>query len=110
MRISDWSADVCSSCQLRDRPASHGRWRHVLDLVPYQGGHLQLSLAGVVGHRQPCYRSVRGRHHLAYRRRHEECPSVRTYLYALASSRKGETVRSEEHTSELQSLMRISYA
>src|SRR3546814_5181706 len=38
------------------------------------------------------------------------CPFIHASLVTGGSGRHGERVRSEEHTSELQSLMRISYA
>src|SRR3546814_5048046 len=42
-----------------------------------------------------------------WRKRHPKCSAT---MARRASSRRGATMRSEEHTSELQSLMRISYA
>src|SRR3546814_7492734 len=98
MRISDWSADVCSS----DRRA--GEHAH----LPVEGGHaaegLRMILARaflldqaetvlLLGHERQ-WREGRQRF-----RQHD-----RPRAGAAA------TVRSEEHTSELQSLMRISYA
>src|SRR3546814_8093395 len=44
------------------------------------------------------------------RRRRQLCPQQRHPDRTAADVRGGQTVRSEEHTSELQSLMRISYA
>src|SRR3546814_1958522 len=90
MRISDWSSDVCSS-DLRSRFGSSGA--RVGELLP------------VFADRCAC--PGRGR---------------RLVWIGSAGGRKGEThddtdiscrrscARSEEHTSELQSLMRISYA
>src|SRR3546814_2334065 len=93
MRISDWSSDVCSSDllpQLRlllpplpvRRPARVRRQRaaHHGDAAP---GYLPACrLAALSRARLPEQRNLDGDHH----------------------------GRSEEHTSELQSLMRISYA
>src|SRR3546814_6779227 len=91
MRISDWSSDVCSS-DLFARPSRHRP--------------------------RACRRRVDGRHDLAAYRRalppthtvadlgdvdHRQPPSA-------ARAEDGGCRRSEEHTSELQSLMRISYA
>src|SRR3546814_6982691 len=84
MRISDWSSDVCSSDLL-----ARGR-DHQADRT----GDLRNAGRGddEVGLRHP------GRHDRKERRRRREV--------AIA----GIGIRSEEHTSELQSLMRISYA
>src|SRR3546814_3950813 len=52
------------------------------------------------------------RYHHDRQRRHDLCAEVSmgTLARSLASSRVRTAGRSEEHTSELQSLMRISYA
>src|SRR3546814_6636597 len=98
MRISDWSSDVCSSdllgagavqlpdpapeqpCARPDLAAGDGRRRRAV-----QGGLAQLA-----------------RHHPALWRHRAASPARPVQL--------GAARRSEEHTSELQSLMRISYA
>src|SRR3546814_2398042 len=91
MRISDWSSDVCSS----DLRAGDGARRDRLcqaDAPPPGDGLHELDRAGCdqygdgrrAGARQPAAGAV--------------CPRRRLCQ------------RSEEHTSELQSLMRISYA
>src|SRR3546814_1546656 len=80
LRISDWSSDVCSS-DLRGDPVQPAR--------DHDAG---------AGEPHPA-RGTRAAH--ALRHRHEHRPHPR-------GSRPA--VRSEEHTSELQSLMRISYA
>src|SRR3546814_10159604 len=109
MRISDWSSDVCSS----DLPD----WRQLFETRFPELRHLSGRLGGVPrrGARRDAdqykiYRlSARARTH----RRHR--------LARLAPERHHPSVgsgplqqvhreRSEEHTSELQSLMRISYA
>src|SRR3546814_5824084 len=95
MRISDWSSDVCSS-DLRHRrqyrqpcyppgPAHYSffRWVKFRDIV--YSGRLR-------SHRWPCPRTWGG--------------SKGTLHFHARLLRS----RSEEHTSELQSLMRISYA
>src|SRR3546814_6642562 len=85
MRISDWSSDVCSSDLLAGRPRRHGDRGHLDQRLDrhrrQQGGHAR-------------------RHPLDPQRHHPHRP-------AAADPPGG---RSEEHTSELQSLMRISYA
>src|SRR3546814_2081038 len=91
MRISDWSSDVCSS-DLADRCACPGRGRRLV-WIGSAGGRkgethddtdisCRRSCAGAHGYPDDPVRCGRHRHHW----------------------------RSEEHTSELQSLMRISYA
>src|SRR3546814_10274805 len=107
MRISDWSSDVCSSDLLdrrdeRDhRPggAVRNEQRKEMQLVApetddqndREGQHRQHAGNGeVAGDRQRMQAAQRKRHHSQYVAEHYE--------------------RSEEHTSELQSLMRISYA
>src|SRR3546814_7464732 len=96
MRISDWSSDVCSSdlhrhaSGTRDlRPAR--QWPLRAKRRPSGSLHL-LQEAGRTG---SCRRDRRGGFCSA---RHPDRPSSRPKM------------RSEEHTSELQSLMRISYA
>src|SRR3546814_5194404 len=84
MRISDWSSDVCSS-----------------DLVAQEVAQRHLRIACIV---------LVGRHHAAAQvhRRHpgaDEGVLVAAHEHVFLGKR-----RSEEHTSELQSLMRISYA
>src|SRR3546814_4656169 len=98
MRISDWSSDVCSSDLAEadtgqaegpegDQPGhlrSDGAWHH--DHQEHRGGQQKLLLS--------LYRlGASGNQHLPRHR-----------------GDGGRTNRSEEHTSELQSLMRISYA
>src|SRR3546814_3675952 len=94
MRISDWSSDVCSSdlFQRSERRADRqGLPRHLdRGSVPV-GAH---GLA-VVDDVRP--RLLRGR----------DDPRQHAALRPRAVRRRA---RSEEHTSELQSLMRISYA
>src|SRR3546814_4673749 len=130
MRISDWSADVCSSDlaqrqphhpagappdgagavdpvpALRPQPADL-RAEHLLrqarglpqgdpaDLAFAGGGELYRA-AGALRQRYQTSSSTRGLH---------ACQPPTTISTTLAAS-----IRSEEHTSELQSLMRTSYA
>src|SRR3546814_3693927 len=89
MRISDWSSDVCSSdlfwssctaCPERSRPWARTVWSLTC-------GHLVRRGTA----------SVR-------------CWSICTAAHIRAGQGPGNSMRSEEHTSELQSLMRISNA
>src|SRR3546814_4666523 len=88
MRISDWSSDVCSSDL---------RWRKSCRSSP----------GGSKG-----YGRFPKRHRPALSSSHRDAPRNRvTYLYFPKKPRQTAfRSRSEEHTSELQSLMRISYA
>src|SRR3546814_1722168 len=106
MRISDWSSDVCSSdlllaaheqaAGLVDRPADERR-------------------AGFLGDRHRLARDQR----LVDRSAAFEDDAIDRDFFARADTQhvansdvleRDLLVRSEEHTSELQSLMRISYA
>src|SRR3546814_4014257 len=90
MRISDWSSDVCSS-DLTDRPA----------------GATTKSLASAG--RPVATVAILGRVGLQTRNSDPRTTTMTEDKIALrALLEKGS--RSEEHTSELQSLMRISYA
>src|SRR3546814_1521098 len=95
MRISDWSSDVCSSDLLRrDEAVDHvvlGRRLQVLA----DGEKVDVGRAQVVHHLQHLALALAEADHDA----------------GLGEQRGVEALhRSEEHTSELQSLMRISYA
>src|SRR3546814_2598084 len=97
MRISDWSSDVCSS-----------------DLTGYAGGIKGVTAAKVLEGRFPervlekaiermIPRGPLGR---------QQMRNLRIFAGAAHphEAQNPEVLRSEEHTSELQSLMRISYA
>src|SRR3546814_5677082 len=117
MRISDWSSDVCSS-DLR------GQRQHDADddLQPLlRGERVQLEHPHRVG--QQLVVAVVGRKDVVRERRlqevAEEAPGIRVrdarrqppHAATPASAYSSVSAwRSEEHTSELQSLMRISYA
>src|SRR3546814_5049206 len=89
MRISDWSSDVCSS-DLHDDPG--------------EGNSANILRTDIVALLRRGQQRVE---HLDRRLEHFDefkKPLVRTIESARIA------IRSEEHTSELQSLMRISYA
>src|SRR3546814_2300449 len=94
MRISDWSSDVCSSdlpCGGTPCHVQAGRGRSGIDRHPgFPGGGASL-------HRQR-------------RRAHHRKPPGGWGGLADQGRQRPHGGRSEEHTSELQSLMRISYA
>src|SRR3546814_1062755 len=97
MRISDWSSDVCSS-----------------DLIDQARAWVQGFVAWYnTEHRHSGIQFVTP----AQRHAGADCQILagRIAVYEAAKQAnptrwRGRTVRSEEHTSELQSLMRISYA
>src|SRR3546814_3059354 len=105
MRISDWSSDVCSSdlyevTTVREGAVSQAVWWSMFptyDTIPRPWKPLAANVATL----------------LAMQRNHKGAafspwgPSPVTILRTATGSPYN---RSEEHTSELQSLMRISYA
>src|SRR3546814_8148172 len=96
MRISDWSSDVCSS-----------------DLSPPQNGQIargyQCGFAHAVQRRIRKRPSRAAAANLAVSGVAGGAGSI-IRAPGSASPSRGGSPRSEEHTSELQSLMRISYA
>src|SRR3546814_3478081 len=97
MRISDWSSDVCSSDLLREgeRGRIVGAGALKTPLRHYRQGRFAHAGASIAGF--------------------EEAPELGYVV--VHRDRRGQMLsgdiveaRSEEHTSELQSLMRISYA
>src|SRR3546814_1566125 len=109
MRISDWSSDVCSS----DLPAQ--RRSGGPDCAK---GHLPHGSRGGRGSRTRAVPDGRwlSPHHARRGHRYEgphhekSWARGRTYAGRHIQWRSAQSRRSEEHTSELQSLMRISYA
>src|SRR3546814_10151380 len=111
MRISDWSSDVCSSDLC-------GAWHHVRSArtqydAAFAGLRVQINIAIERSKCRACCTAVRcicitiadGR--VTGQARRSPPPDRRALRLAEPVSR---CVRSEEHTSELQSIMRISYA
>src|SRR3546814_6021517 len=100
MRISDWSSDVCSSdlggsaAAGRRGPSPPGAWR------ARRSGRVRSAAAARPGHRPTAGR----------RRPPAAAGSPRGWRWGSRSARPRARRRSEEHTSELQSLIRISYA
>src|SRR3546814_985001 len=92
MRISDWSSDVCSSDLSPVRALNGGGWASRSAIGSRTSG-----AAGSKDH------ELKGGDCLCRRTRLE----TRNFQSSLIMER---VPRSEEHTSELQSLMRISYA
>src|SRR3546814_8234165 len=107
MRISDWSSDVCSS----DLGAGHAADRQVALLLQRVHRHVVVGdVALDVGVGPGCDRVDL---HQAPQVAHDDgCLAAGGGLGSAqtAHPRRLALQRSEEHTSELQSLMRISYA
>src|SRR3546814_9253883 len=115
MRISDWSSDVCSSDLAGVRQADDLAQIlvHVLSrfhLLPVARGNEQVSvrrkcdasgIMAVAGH----FRFLPPDHLKIFERRFRQRRACER-----GAARAAFAGRSEEHTSELQSLMRISYA
>src|SRR3546814_5327873 len=119
MRISDWSSDVCSSDLLVSAPVTDDQGRligrvtisEVVDVIQEDSQEQALSRAGLQEEDifAPVLNAIKNR-----------APWLLINLCTASTasfiaSRFENTVshiviRSEEHTSELQSLMRISYA
>src|SRR3546814_4342622 len=100
MRISDWSSDVCSSDLFADFEGTLGdaaivEAEDTVDAAEAVGGH------------QPVHRKAGSRLPVA-----GDADGQQHRIIAEAGQPIGRLAiaRSEEHTSELQSLMRISYA
>src|SRR3546814_1038354 len=91
MRISDWSSDVCSS----DLPSSASAGM-------YPGGIRVRSLSGTIVVGVPKAQAAQGSS--------SSISSVSSVGGVIIRTIASTDIRSEEHTSELQSLMRISYA
>src|SRR3546814_7318915 len=118
MRISDWSSDVCSSdpetdiADIRHRRRVRANFRsgqtktRNLAAIDQAGQPFPFLFVGAVVHQQLAG-AERVRHHYRHRQRDRFACEL-GHDRRLRVGRKAE--RSEEHTSELQSLMRISYA
>src|SRR3546814_4005977 len=99
MRISDWSSDVCSS----DLPVT----KSLFHIARYLNQNPNLSGLPIIFEMKVVVRTapVLEHHVVARAQRLLEDAGPFDARVSLAASQ-----RSEEHTSELQSLMRISYA
>src|SRR3546814_946935 len=106
MRISDWSSDVCSSDLARAKNrAAQGLTKLTVDSpVPYLLSDLINAIQTLMGKLD---RSGEVAPYMRLRTKIEEIKSDPRYSFMFSGMLVS---RSEEHTSELQSLMRISYA
>src|SRR3546814_1107084 len=122
MRISDWSSDVCSSDLIRAHALLEGLLAHVVFEHAQHTGTLLVGDAvershdvAVAGNRLAdlarADQAVVVHRALAATHAVEVGAVFRVHLHVdLLLHPGGERLKSEEHTSELQSLMRISYA
>src|SRR3546814_2182401 len=121
MRISDWSSDVCSSDLLTDRfliflQAFVYRVQQGFQILPRgclafleaRLGAFEERFLRTIEHDLPDLAELRGERGLCILEL-RDLRVVRRVARALFAE-QGRKLRSEEHTSELQSLMRISYA
>src|SRR3546814_10580716 len=109
MRISDWSSDVCASdlinhCCLPGRNSTGAIRHRSIALSRLNGPHLRsLHVHGGLKVPPSCKAT-------ASPTRQPLRPEAGCQGQFLGSAAMSPAQRSEEHTSELQSLMRISYA
>src|SRR3546814_10163597 len=121
MRISDWSSDVCSSDlrllrQVLRRVETARRFSDMLGIVETDTKDI-LARARDWREQADIASGQRGADQVGGRRRRngfpQEAQSDRPQVDKIEHRRRQilpDRIRSEEHTSELQSLMRISYA
>src|SRR3546814_2638001 len=130
MRISDWSSDVCSSDLMADAMNASGfavigtvddAKAQIQRLIDQSGGFgTFLTMAQEWADRPAMWRSYELMSRYVFPEFQQSAISTeasrdwaaenRPEFIAAATSAVMNAVRSEEHTSELQSLMRISYA
>src|SRR3546814_8491407 len=101
MRISDWSSDVCSS----DLPVGIGLLQPVIAREGVGAAPREHDVRAVLHPRAREADGVARRDDARHRARRTLAPVHDRGVHLVAAF-----VRSEEHTSELQSLMRTSYA
>src|SRR3546814_9912194 len=108
MRISDWSSDVCSSDLQSggqiDSPLGHDR----NDQIAVHRLHDQIDDDGIESRIHSCRKADEHNEHA--RNNRADIGKEGQYAGQHTQKRCHRHARSEEHTSELQSLMRISYA
>src|SRR3546814_2209130 len=103
MRISDWSSDVCSSDRVDDRPLRKLWEGPIINSLLASNVCENLSSVGIeITGAGGANVKVRGN----YLAGMEEPDPADTSIHQMQTG----VIRSEEHTSELKSLMRNSYA
>src|SRR3546814_2194667 len=108
MRISDWSSDVCSSDLLRALEITARRARADRTITPWLAVPALLRSMQITQAVLPCL--TIGDKALRLSPRDTQAIVLRNLRSLTDRAEEGLVRRSEEHTSELQSLMRISYA
>src|SRR3546814_4103646 len=112
MRISDWSSDVCSSdlpYLLIEPPSPNVLGFYTLSNTSIQAAELPGALVKKLPRYPVLPATLLGRLAVDAKGRGRGL-GTELLVNALRRCLRSETARSEEHTSELQSLMRISYA
>src|SRR3546814_1616177 len=113
MRISDWSSDVCSSDLAVSSPANAADtvvWNFSLWGPPRAVTAAADLLAETVAEKTAGNFTIRLHYGEAVSPAKENLDSIKMGAVEIAMICTAYHRRSEEHTSELQSLMRISYA
>src|SRR3546814_9297900 len=116
MRISDWSSDVCSSdLRLHEQGAQALAAFDLgadtrLGLLAEAGEHLELEELRIVEAHGPARVAQDAKLRLAADPAHARAHIDGGLVPLREQLRVENNLRSEEHTSELQSLMRISYS
>src|SRR3546814_2455675 len=114
MRISDWSSDVCSSDRYLSRAPASARLLFLLHCThrynpPVCNPRIIMTNFPRIERLPPYVFNITGELKMAARRRGEDIIDM-SMGNPDGPTPKHIVDRSEEHTSELQSLMRISYA
>src|SRR3546814_4721070 len=109
MRISDWISAVRSSDLRRLSPHMQRIRFEARDIPRYATGGLHIRLLIPPAVRNPVWPTI-GHDGLLVWPAGDDALTVRIYTIRTIDVEAGTFDRSEEHTSELQSLMRISYA
>src|SRR3546814_7314583 len=102
MRINDWSADVCSSDLVRRIAFTE---QLVIGDILDAAEQAVVPIDVPIGLGEPRGQRAAGKPVLGGEGKHRRQPA-----FGIMDACGGACFRSEEHTSELQSLMRISYA
>src|SRR3546814_3140235 len=119
MRISDWSSDVCSSDLTSARRRGRRRSNRTTDQSPPLQGEgwvgMGFPTAQASGKRGANAMEAQGNTRIRKEQRQRKLrrnptDTERELWQSLRGKQLDGAKRSEEHTSELQSLMRISYA
>src|SRR3546814_2936079 len=112
MRISDWSSDVCSADLTLRGGTGEARWHH-RGVFAARGCRRALSRTPTARHRADPMRQPAanpGNDRGLKKAPHRGAFPVQAAVRIRRTDPAAPSCRSEEHTSEIQSLMRISYA